>query len=183
MVRANGEVQTNEEAPVYVHDLDLFVTVQIIDDTLAVPSLGNLCEVHGYSYEWASGEKPHLNKPGKKIQCKTEIVYLLLSLDCRQILEPVRPLHRHRTRLIKYIFKSSNQRGDDRALGYWRDSPKTQKKKKKRDNDGAYRETDCETFQNGWSSLQKISEIKMCLLKEAYAQSKKGRLLYCCIRL
>ena len=34
---ANGEVQTNEEATVYVHDLVLFVTVQIFEDTLAVP--------------------------------------------------------------------------------------------------------------------------------------------------
>ena len=40
VVTANGEVQTNEEAQVYVHDLDLFVTVQILDDTPAVLSLG-----------------------------------------------------------------------------------------------------------------------------------------------
>ena len=25
-------------------------------------SLGKLCEDHGYSYEWASGQKPHLKK-------------------------------------------------------------------------------------------------------------------------
>ena len=60
VVTANGEVQTNEEAQVYVHDLDLFVTVQILDDTLAVLSLSKLCEEHGCSYEWASGQKPHL---------------------------------------------------------------------------------------------------------------------------
>ena len=30
---ASGEVQTNEEAEEEVHDLDLFVTVQILDDT------------------------------------------------------------------------------------------------------------------------------------------------------
>ena len=50
-VTANGEVQTNEEAQVYVHDLDLFMTVQILEETLAVLSLGELCEDHGYSYE------------------------------------------------------------------------------------------------------------------------------------
>ena len=33
VVTASGEVQTNEEAQVYVHALDLFVTVQIPDDT------------------------------------------------------------------------------------------------------------------------------------------------------
>ena len=41
VVLANGEVQTNEEAQRYVHDLDLFVTVQLLDDTPAVLSLGN----------------------------------------------------------------------------------------------------------------------------------------------
>ena len=35
VITANGEVQTNEEATVYVYDLDLFVTVQIIEGTLA----------------------------------------------------------------------------------------------------------------------------------------------------
>ena len=33
VITANGEVQTNEEATVYGHDLELFVTVQIFEDT------------------------------------------------------------------------------------------------------------------------------------------------------
>ena len=66
VVTANGEVQTNEEAQVYVYDLDLFVTVQILDETPAVLSLGKLCEEHGYTCEWASGQKPRLTKQGKK---------------------------------------------------------------------------------------------------------------------
>ena len=48
MVTANGEVQTNEEAQVHIHDLDLFVTVQLLEETLAVLSLGKFCEDHGY---------------------------------------------------------------------------------------------------------------------------------------
>ena len=44
VVTANGEAQTNEEAQVFVHGLDLFVTVQILDDTPAVLSSGELCE-------------------------------------------------------------------------------------------------------------------------------------------
>ena len=47
---ANGEVQTNEEATENVHDLELFVTVQLLEDTPAVLSSGKLCEEHGYSY-------------------------------------------------------------------------------------------------------------------------------------
>ena len=69
---ASGEVQTNEEAQVYVHDLGLFVTVHLLEDTRAVVSLGKLCEEHGYTHEWASGQRPHLTIDGKKILFKTE---------------------------------------------------------------------------------------------------------------
>ena len=65
-------VQTSEEAQEYVHDLDLFVTVQILDETLAVLPLGKSCEEHGFTCEWASGQKPELTKNGKVILCKTE---------------------------------------------------------------------------------------------------------------
>ena len=36
VLTANGDVQTHEEAQVFVHDLNLFVTVQLPDETLAV---------------------------------------------------------------------------------------------------------------------------------------------------
>ena len=52
VVTANGEVQTKEEATVYVKVLALFVTVMLLEDTPAVLSLGKLCEDHGYSYHW-----------------------------------------------------------------------------------------------------------------------------------
>ena len=67
VVTANGEVQTNEQAQVYVHDLDLFLTMQVLDDMPAVLSLGKLREEHGYSYEWVSGQQPQLTKNGHKI--------------------------------------------------------------------------------------------------------------------
>ena len=67
MVTANGEVQTSEEAQVDVHDLHLFMTVQILEDTLAVLSSGKLCDEHGYTNEWASGKQPRLTKQGKNI--------------------------------------------------------------------------------------------------------------------
>ena len=51
------EVQANEEAQVYVHDLALFVTVQLLEETLSVLSLGKLFEEHGYSQEWFSRQK------------------------------------------------------------------------------------------------------------------------------
>ena len=74
VVTANQDVHTNWGAQVNVRDLDLFVTVRFLDDTPAVLSLGKPCEEHGYSHEWASGQKPHLTKSGKKILCKMENV-------------------------------------------------------------------------------------------------------------
>ena len=72
VVTANAEVQTNQEAQVCVHDLGLFVTVQLLEDTLAVLSLGKLCEEHGFSYEWASGQRPQLTKQKKSTLCRTD---------------------------------------------------------------------------------------------------------------
>ena len=73
VVTANGDVQTNEEVQNFVHDLELFVTVQSFEDTPPVLSLGKLCEEHGYSY--ASGQKPQLTKV-KHFLCQSEIFVL-----------------------------------------------------------------------------------------------------------
>ena len=72
VLTVNGRVHTHEEAQVFVHDLNLFVTVQLLGETLAVLSLGKLCEDHGHSYEWVSGQKPRLTKGEKNIICKTD---------------------------------------------------------------------------------------------------------------
>ena len=72
VLTASGDVRTNEEAQVFVHDLNLFVKVQLLEETLAVPSLGKLCEDHGYSYESVSVQKPRLTQQGKRIVCKTD---------------------------------------------------------------------------------------------------------------
>ena len=60
VITANGEVQTHEEATVYVKELDIFLTIKVLEDTPAVLSLRKLCDEHGYSYEWINGQKPHL---------------------------------------------------------------------------------------------------------------------------
>ena len=62
IVTANGSLETNEEATVNVKDLHLFVTVQLLDDTPPVVSLGQLCEDHGYSCEWIAGQNLYLVK-------------------------------------------------------------------------------------------------------------------------
>ena len=69
---ASGEVQTHEEATVYVKELGIYLTMKVLEDMPAVSSLGKLCDEHGYSYERTNGPKPHLIKNGFRIQCNTE---------------------------------------------------------------------------------------------------------------
>ena len=78
VVTANGDVPTKEEATVYVKELDLFVTVKLLDDTSAVHSLGKLCEDHGSS-------KPQPIKDGRRIKCSTEnyVPIVVLGLPTR----------------------------------------------------------------------------------------------------
>ena len=61
---------TREEATEKVKELFLVVTVMLLEETPAVLFLGKLCEDHGYAYHWTSGQKPHLTKNGKRIDCK-----------------------------------------------------------------------------------------------------------------
>ena len=72
VITANGEVQTHEEATVYVKELDTFLTMKVLENTPAVLSLGKLCDENGYSYEWINGQKTHLIKNGIRIPCNTE---------------------------------------------------------------------------------------------------------------
>ena len=72
VITTNGEVQTHEEATVYVKELDIFLTLKVLENTPAELSLGKLCDENGKSYEWINGQKPHLIKNGIRIPCNTE---------------------------------------------------------------------------------------------------------------
>ena len=72
VITANGEVQTHEEAIVYVKELDISLTLKVLENTPPALSLGKLCDENGYSYEWINGQKPHLIKNGIRIPCNTE---------------------------------------------------------------------------------------------------------------
>ena len=126
MVTANGEVHTNEEAHLYVYDLNLFVIVQILEETPAVLSLGKLCEDHGYSYEWVSGQKTRLTKEGKTIMCKTDNFLPLVVPGLSTSLEAVRCQHRHcRHQKPKNKKRDGSRDADDRL----RDLPESPKQK------------------------------------------------------
>ena len=72
VITANGEVQTHEEATVYVKELDIFLTMKVLDNTPAVLSLEKLCDENGYSYEWINGQKPHLMQNAVRRMCNPE---------------------------------------------------------------------------------------------------------------
>ena len=72
VIPGNSEVQTHEEATVYVEELDIFLTMKVLEDTPAVLSPGKLCDEHRYSYEWITFQKPHLIENGIRTQCNTE---------------------------------------------------------------------------------------------------------------
>ena len=72
VITANGEVQPHEEATVHVKELDIFLTMKVLENTPAVLSLGKLCDENGCSYERVNGQKPHLIKNGIRIPCNTE---------------------------------------------------------------------------------------------------------------
>ena len=71
------KVQRNEDAQVFVHDFDLFVTVRLLDGTPAVLLLDMLCSKHRYSFEWKNGKTPRLTTNGKSITCTMDNFVLL----------------------------------------------------------------------------------------------------------
>ena len=43
-------------------ELDIFLTMKVLENTPAVLSLEKLCDENGYSYEWINGQQPHLTE-------------------------------------------------------------------------------------------------------------------------
>ena len=56
VITANGEVQAHEEATIYVKELDIVLTMKVLENTPAVLSLGKLCDENGNSYEWINNQ-------------------------------------------------------------------------------------------------------------------------------
>ena len=104
VMTANGEVQTREEATVHVKQLDLFVTVMLLEETRAVLSLGKLCEDHGCTCHWTSGQKPHLNRKGKIIDCNKSncVPFVVPGLSTSSSTTPT-PLCHHLHHRILYL--------------------------------------------------------------------------------
>ena len=53
-----GSIDATEEGTVYVKDLDIFVTVRLLEDSPAVLALRKLRGDNGYSYGWGKRKTP-----------------------------------------------------------------------------------------------------------------------------
>ena len=83
VITANGEVQTHEEATVDVKELDICLSVRVLENTPAVWSLGKLCDENGCSYEWINGQKPHLIENGIRTLYTENFVLVLDGCQIR----------------------------------------------------------------------------------------------------
>ena len=137
VITANGVVQTHEEATVYANDLDLFVTVHILEGTSAVPSA---CEDRGYTYEWTSGQKPFVIKNVRQCIATRRITCLSLFQVCQLDLPDrlrVHPQHRWcRTKceMIQRHVQQIHEVGAN-AVGHGETSGEIQKKPKTKNED------------------------------------------------
>ena len=147
VVTAKGEVRTIEEAQAYVHDLDLSVTVQLLDDTPAILSLGKFCEEIGYSYEWSKRFKTTADPKWEEItlqngQFRTSCFsWIVVKFWCQIVFYiATAGFIIELLRIQDYSEVTSRHRG--------RDSTKSQNKTKRRATI-RQRETVCEIFRNG----------------------------------
>ena len=89
VLTANGEVQTHEEATVYVKELDIFLTMKVLDNTPAVLSLGKLCDKNGY-FSNGSMVKNHIPlKTVSKYNATRRTSFRSWSQACQQVHPPV----------------------------------------------------------------------------------------------
>ena len=84
MMKSNGSIDTGEEAKVYVKDFDMFVTVQLLEDTPEVVTSAKLCEENGHSCEWNEGQVPNLFQHGRS---KTLQIRHIRACCCSWLIE------------------------------------------------------------------------------------------------
>ena len=97
----------------YVKELDIFLTMKVLEDTPAALSLGKPCDEHGCSHEWMNAQKPHLIKDGILIQYNTENFFRSWFLVCQRVLPEdcllQHPRHLQRKLIIQITFQQSCQ--------------------------------------------------------------------------
>ena len=108
-----GEVQSNEDATVYVKELGLIVTVK---DTSALLSLGKLSEDHGYANEWTTGSATTPSRMARRFNVIRRTTCHSLSRVCRlRLPAPLHLLLQHRYRWTLWIPQCVQQQHEVRV--------------------------------------------------------------------
>ena len=89
VITANGEVQTHEEATVYVQELGKFLAMKVFENTPTVLSLGKLCDENRFSYEWINGHKHISLQTGFGYFAIPRTSFQSWFLACQRVLPPV----------------------------------------------------------------------------------------------
>ena len=145
----------------YVKELDLFMTVKLLEDTLAVLSLGKLCEEHEYFTSWPVVNYHILLKMTEGFAAIRKSTCRLLLQGCQ--LDPparlqVRPQHRHtKTLKIQHLVQQSHE---VRVQVVSSDDPEKSKIKNKDKDIGEAQGTRCAIFLTGWKISQRILRKK-----------------------
>ena len=181
VITANGEVQTNIEATVYVRELDIFWTMKILNDTPAVLSLGKLCDEHGYSYDWINGQKQHISfKMVFEYSAIRKISYQSWFLVYLQLLQAHLLQHPRLLQVWKMIIQITIQQSSQVKLwidkhgqtcsllkhqkSFWMNQPKSQNQIKMRITN-RYWETFIQTYQIGCKNSERTLWMKEFLNK------------------
>ena len=167
VVTANGEVLTKEEATVFVKELDLFVTVMLLENTSAVLSEGS-SRIMGTHTTGRVVKKPHLIKTGRKINCNTAnnvpLVVLGLSTSSSSSSSPTSPTSSSQETVTPTEHPASTRSettSETRRMN--QQKPKTQIKIRTTKN---YRMTSCKVCQIGYRSSGMDRHMKVFLNTE-----------------
>ena len=79
VITANGEVQTHEEAIVYVKELDIFLTMKVLENTPAVLSLGKLARPQEVAIIFVESAAARVCRVGARVSTNV----FLLDFDLR----------------------------------------------------------------------------------------------------
>ena len=113
VITANGEMQTNEEAAVYVYDLDLFVAAHIARIRLQSSRLENSAEITDIHMSGPVFKIHTLLNMAETSNATRRTLYRLLSQDYRQVLPArllVRLQHRYRRMQLKTLRPATMRR-------------------------------------------------------------------------
>ena len=82
---SSAKKKKNEDGRVFVHDLDLFATVQLLDETLAIPLLHKFCSKRGNWYEQKMAKLYDWPKMGRQLLVQSTTQNFSLFQDCHHL--------------------------------------------------------------------------------------------------